>query len=89
MQKLGSEEEGHGGEMWFTGNVVLEETSMSTWTARKTNIPAREQMKPETSLAAKMTKLKLFCLGHIMREQGSLGKTVMQRKRESSGEKEY
>lgn len=36
-----------------------------------------EQLKSETLLEAKMTKLKLFCLGHIMRRPGSLEKTIV------------
>lgn len=36
-----------------------------------------EQIKPEPSLEAKMTKLKLSCFGYITRRQVSLVKTVM------------
>ena len=43
-----------------------------------------EQIKPETSLQAKMTTLKLSCFGHIMRRQGSLEKTTMLGRIESS-----
>lgn len=34
-----------------------------------------EQIKPKTSLEAKITKLKLFYFRYIMRKQGSLEKT--------------
>ena len=33
-----------------------------------------EQIKPETSLEAKMTILRLSCFGHIMRRRDSLEK---------------
>lgn len=36
-----------------------------------------EQIKPETSLESKMTKLKLSSFRHILRRQGSLEKTLM------------
>lgn len=46
-----------------------------------------KQIKPETSLEAKMTKLKLFYFWNIMRRQGALeknniaGKTRRQQKK--------
>ena len=54
------------------------------WTALNMNRWVLEQIKPETSLEAKMTKLKLFYFGHIMRTQGSLENTMMLRKTECS-----
>mgnify|MGYP006951424300 CR=1 FL=1 len=43
-----------------------------------------EQNKPETSLKTKLTKQKWSYFGHIMRTQGSLEKTVILGKTESS-----
>lgn len=45
-------------------------------TARKANKCVLEQMKPEISLKAKMTKLKQSYFRHIMRRQVSLEKTI-------------
>ena len=39
------------------------------WTSRKMDKWILEQIKPETSLEAKMTKSKLSYVGHIMRRQ--------------------
>lgn len=47
------------------------------WTTRKMKKWVLEQIKSETSLEAKITKLKWFCLGHVMRRPGSLEKTIM------------
>ena len=47
------------------------------WTARKMTTWAPEPRKPETALETTMEKLKLPYLGHIMRRQGSLEKTLM------------
>ena len=47
-----------------------------------------KQKKPEMLLEAKMTKLKLFCLGHIMRRQGSLEKTTGIKHKEASKEED-
>lgn len=47
------------------------------WTYGNTNTRILEQIKPETLLEAKMTKLKLSYFGHIMRRQGYLEKTVI------------
>lgn len=47
------------------------------WTTKKTNKWVPEKIKPKTSLEAKMTRLKLSYLGHIVRRQGSLGKTII------------
>lgn len=46
-----------------------------------------KQVKPETTLEAKMTKLKLFYFWNIMRRQGSLEETILLRKLESSRKK--
>ena len=51
---------------------------------RPTSPLALEQIKPETSLEAKMTKLKLSYFRYILRRQGSLEKTVMLVKIEGS-----
>lgn len=57
-----------------------------TWIARKMNKWVLDQIKPETSLKA---KLKLSYFGHNMRRQGSLEnkKTIVLRKIESKREK--
>lgn len=43
------------------------------WTARKASGWVLEQMKPETSLEAKMAKLKLSPLGHLLLATVMLG----------------
>ena len=53
---------------------------------RKTNKWILNQIKPEMSLEARMTKLKLSYFGHIMRRHDSLEKTIMLRK--SRGQQE-
>ena len=47
-----------------------------------------EQIKPETCLQAKMTKLKLSCFEHIMRRHGSLQKTILLEKWKAARKKE-
>ena len=42
-------------------------------------------IKPETSLEAKRTNLKLSYFGHITRRQGSLEKTIMVGKQKAAG----
>ena len=54
------------------------------WAARKTNKCVSGQMKPELSLEAKMMKVRLSYLEHIMRRQDSLEKTIMLGKVEGS-----
>lgn len=64
-------------EEGFTRKLVIGITRKSTnWVL--------EQIKPGTSLGAKMTKLKLSCFRHIMRCQDTLEKTVMLGKLEGS-----
>lgn len=46
-----------------------------------------EQIKPELSLEAKMTKLRLSYFGDIMKKQKSLENTIMLRKVEGSRER--
>lgn len=53
-------------------------------TSRKTGTWTLKQMKPETSLEAKVTKPKLSHFGHTVRKQGSWEKTVMLGKIEGS-----
>ena len=48
-----------------------------TWIARKKNKWVPEQINPEQSLEAKMTKLRLSYFGHIKRRQDLLEKTIM------------
>ena len=47
-----------------------------------------EQSKPEASLEAKMTKLKLFYFGHIRRRQGSLGEKTAPGKQKAAGKED-
>ena len=64
--------------------MVLEESSPTPWTGRRTNKWALGQIKPETSLEAKMTRTKLTYFQHIVRRQGSLEKDNCAVKIESS-----
>lgn len=57
--------------------MVLEESSTDTLDTGKRNQWVLEQIKPEMTLEAKMTKLKLFYFAHTRRRQGSLEKTRM------------
>lgn len=54
------------------------------WAAGKTDERVPDPVKPETSLEAEMTQLKLSYFGHSARRQSSLGKTVMLGKIEAS-----
>ena len=56
--------------------------------ARKTNKLVLEQIKPEISLEARLTKSKLSYFRYIMRKQGSLKNTIMLGKIESSRNRE-
>lgn len=47
-----------------------------------------EQIKPETSGEAKMTKLKVSYFGHSMRKQGFLEKAIMLGNAESNRKEE-
>ena len=58
------------------------------WTVGKMNKRVLEQIKPELSLEAKMTKLRLSYLGHFTSGQGSLEKTIITGKVEGSGKEE-
>lgn len=55
---------------------------------KQTNEQVLDQIKPETSLEVKMTKLKLSCFGHTIGRQGSLEKTTMLGKREGGRKRE-
>ena len=52
----------------------MQKSSMDTLDCQKDEQGVLMQIKPEISLEAKMTKLKLSYFRHIMRRQGSLGK---------------
>ena len=47
------------------------------WTARRSNQSILKEISPEYSLGGLMLKLKLQCLGHLMRRTDSLEKTLM------------
>ena len=47
------------------------------WTERRSNQSILKEISPEYSLGGLMLKLKLQCLGHLMRRTDSLEKTLM------------
>ena len=47
------------------------------WTARRTNQSIPKEINPEYSLEGLMLKLKLQYIGHLMRINDSLEKTLM------------
>ena len=47
------------------------------WTARRPNQSILKEINPEYSLEGLMLKLKLQCLGHLMRRADSFEKTLM------------
>ena len=52
------------------------------WTARRSNQSILKDINLEHSLEGLMLKLKLQCLGHLMRRADSVEKTLMLRKNE-------
>ena len=61
----------------FLWNMMLEESFTNILDCQKDNKWVPEQIKPEISLEAIMTKLKLSYFGHIKKRQDSLEKTIM------------
>ena len=57
--------------------MVWEESSMGTLGPPERNQSVLEQIKPETSLEGKTTKLKLSYFRHLRRRQGSLEQSVV------------
>ena len=47
------------------------------WTARRSNQSILKEISPGISLEGMMLKLKLQCVGHLMRRVDSLEKTLM------------
>ena len=47
------------------------------WTAKRSNQCILKEISPEYSLEGLMMKLKLQCLGHLMRRTDSLEETLM------------
>ena len=47
------------------------------WTARRSNQSILKEIRPGCSLEGMMLKLKLQYFGHLMRKDGSLGKTLI------------
>ena len=47
------------------------------WTARRSNQSIRKEINPDCSLEGQILKLKLKYLGHLMRREDSLEKTLM------------
>ena len=56
---------------------MLEKTLESPWTTRRSNESIFKEINPDCSLEGQMLKLKLQCLGHLMRRADSLEKTLM------------
>lgn len=88
----------HKCEIWTVKKVVRKTIgSIEIWcwlrvlwvsqTARKINKWVIEQIKPETSLEANVTKQKLSYFRHIMRREDSLENTIILGKIESSSER--
>ena len=50
------------------------------WTAQRSNQSILREFNPEYSLKGLIVKLKLQCLGNLMRRVNSLEKTLMLRK---------
>ena len=59
------------------------------WTARRANQSILKEISPECSLEGLMLKLKLQYFGHLMVRTDSLEKTLMLRKTEAKGERDY
>ena len=57
------------------------------WTAWRSNLSILKEINPEYSLEGLMLKLKLQYLGHLMRKDNSLEKTLMLGKIESERRK--
>ena len=68
--------------------MVLQESSTDTLNARKINKWVLEQIKADLSLEAKIIKLRLSYVWHIMRRQDSLEKAIMLGKAEGSRKRE-
>ena len=59
------------------------------WTARRSNQPILREINPEYSLEELMLKLKLQYVGHLMRTDNSLDKSLMLRKIEGRRRREH
>ena len=71
---------------WCFWTVVLENTLVSPWTARRSNQSILKEISPEYSLEGLMLKLKLQYIGHLMRRADSLEKTLMPERKRRSGQ---
>ena len=70
-------EEGWAPKNWCFWTVVLEKTSESPWTARRSNWSILKEISPGCSLEGMMLKLKLQYFGYLMQRIDSLEKTLM------------
>ena len=70
-------EEGWALKNWCFWIVVLEKTTESPWTARRSNQSILKDISSGCSLEGMMLKLKLQYFGHFMRRVDSLEKTLM------------
>lgn len=68
--------------------MVLEESSLDTLDRQKDKRAVLEQIKPETSPEAKVTKAEASCFGLITRRQGSPENATMLGKRKAAGKEE-
>ena len=59
-------------ELWFWRRLLR-----VPWTARRSNQSILKEVSPGCSLEGLMLKLKLQCIGHLMRKADSLEKTPM------------
>ena len=62
---------------WCFWTVVLENTLVVPWIARRSNQSILKETSPGSSLEGLMLKLKLQYFGHLMQRVDSLEKTVM------------
>ena len=69
--------------------MVLEKTLRVPWTARRSNQSILKEINPEYSLEGLMVKLNLKYFGHLMQRADSVEKTLMLRKTEAKGERDY
>ena len=59
-------------ELWCWGRLLR-----VPWTARRSNQSILKEISPECSLEGLMLKLKLQCIGHLMRKADFYEKTLM------------
>ena len=75
--------EGQALKNWCFQTMVLENTPVSPWTARRSNQSILKEISAVYSLEGLMLKPKLQYSSHLMRKANSLEKTLILRKTES------